>query len=252
MATPRPRIDLLGGFRMVAGNEMLSDGSSARRLLALLALNRRPMAREQVVTTLWPDVADANANGRLRTALWRLGSARERLVRIEGDHLELAGRCEVDLRLAENLGRRLLAGEVVPGDRETVVEVFSHDLLPDWDEPWVDSERECFRETRVHVLEALAARFLDLDDQLLAIRASLKAIECSPYRDTSHRLLVRAYREEGNWLTALRHVLRYRQHLGEELNLPPERVLADLFDELAGWAPAELSPRLISVAPRLG
>ena len=238
MATPRPRIDLLGCFRMVAGNKMPSDGYSARRLLALLALNRRPMAREQVVTTLWPDVADTHANGRLRTALWRLGSARESLVRIEGDHLELAGRCEVDLRLAENLGRRLLAGEVAPGDGESVVEVFSHDLLPDWDEPWVDSERECFRETRVHVLEALAARFLDLGDQLLAIRASLKAIECSPYRDTSHRLLVRAYREEGNRLTALRHVLRYRQHLGEELNLPPERVLADLFDELAGWAPA--------------
>lgn len=132
----------------------------------------------------------------------------------------------------------MLAGEVSPGDGESVVEVFSHDLLPDWDEPWVDSEREGFRETRVHVLEALAAHFLDLGDPLLAIRASLKAIECSPYRDTSHRLLVHAYREEGNRLTALRHVLRYREHLGEELNLPPERVLADLFEELAGWAPA--------------
>lgn len=238
MAVPRPRIELLGSFRMVAGNEVPSDGSSARRLLALLALNRRPMAREQVVTTLFPDVADTHAHGRLRSALWRLGPARESLVRIEGDHLELAGRCEVDLHLAENLGRELLAGEVFPADGESVVEVFSHDLLPDWDEPWVDSERECFRETRVHVLEALGAHFLERGDQLLAIRASLKAIECSPYRDTSHRLLVRAYREEGNWLSALRHVLRYRQHLGEELNLPPDRVLTDLFDELAGWAPA--------------
>ena len=234
MATPHPRIELLGCFRIVVAKEMTFEIASARRLLALLALNRRPMARDQMITTLWPDIAERQAHGRLRTALWRLGSAREGLVRIRGDHLELAKGCEVDLRLAESLGRDLLAGEMDPGNEGSLIDMYSHDLLPDWDESWVDSERECFRETRVHVLEALAAQFLDRGEHLLAIRASLKAIDCSPYRDTSHRLLVRAYRAEGNRLTALRHVLRYRKNLGEELNLPPERVLADLFDELAG------------------
>ena len=106
----------------------------------------------------------------------------------------------------------------------------------DWDEPWVNPERECYRETRVHVLEALAARFLESNSHLLAIKASLTAIECSPFRDTSHRLLVRAYREEGNSLAGLRHLLSYREDVREQLCLPADRVLPDLFQELVSWS----------------
>lgn len=169
---------------------------------------------------LWPDVVDTHAHGRLRTALWRLGSTRPQLVHSDGDHLELAETCDVDLHGAETLGRTLLSARSTPVDGEAVIETFSHDLLPDWDEPWVNPERECYRETRVHVLEALAARFLESNSHLLAIKASLAAIACSPFRDTSHRLLVRAYRQEGNTLAGLRHLLSYREDVSEQLCLP--------------------------------
>ena len=233
MTTPLPRIELLGCFQLVGAGEVPMSGTTLRRLLALMALRRRPMTREQVASVLWPDVKEKQAMGRLRTALWRLGSARPHLIRCEGDHLELADTCVVDLHDAETLGRALLS-EAIPRVDASVIELFSNDLLPDWDEPWVDSERECFRETRVHVLEAFAARYLESGDFLLAIDTSLRAIRSSPFRDTSHRLLVRAYREEGNSIAALRHLLAYRREVGEELGVPPERVLPDLLEELVG------------------
>lgn len=194
------------------------------------------MARERVTAILWPDVAEKRAKGRLRTALWRLGSAREEFIQCDGDHVELAATCGVDLHDAQAIARELLTGAVPPLDGDTLIDLFSRDLLPHWDEAWVDSERECYRETRVHVLETLAARFLESDDYFLAIKASLSAIRCSPFRDTSHRLLVHSYRAEGNWVAALRHLLRYRDEVRSELGLPPSRVLPDLYQELANWS----------------
>lgn len=219
---------------MFLGSDRLSFGSSTSRVLSFLALHRHPVSREQVAATLWPDVVDDRAQGRLRTALWRLGSARDRLVRADGDLLGLVEGCHVDLYDAEKAGRKVMSNGFSLLEGESLINLFGRELLPGWDEPWVNAEREYYRETRVHVLEALAVTSLESGLGLLAIKACLEAIRCSPFRDTSHRLLARAYCEEGNSAEALRHLLRYRERLSQELGLPTYRVLPDLFEQLAG------------------
>ena len=236
MAAPEARIELLGGFDVACGLHRPELGSSSRRLLAMLALRRRPISRERLAGTLWPETSQDRAQGRLRTALWRLGAERNRLVSSSGDLVALGDGCEVDVHSAEDIGQALVTGDMCFEESQSgeLLELFSQELLPDWDEPWVILDRELYREIRVHALETLAVACLEVGDHLRAIQASLQAIRCAPYRDSSHRLLVQAYRAEGNASAALRHILDYRHDVRKELGMTPERVLPDLVEELAG------------------
>lgn len=147
MTAPVARVELLGGFDVSIGRQHPSWGLSTRRVLALLALRRRPMGRDRVAGSLWPDISEERAQGRLRTALWRLGSDRHRFVMSIGDRLSLEEGCGVDLEEAEDIGQELAWGGLPLGEeRSVLVEFFSRDLLPGWDEPWLVPHREGYRD----------------------------------------------------------------------------------------------------------
>lgn len=234
MTAPPPRIELLGTFRVTSGHRILSLGASEQRVLALLALRGQPMTRERVAGTLWPDADRQTAQARLRTALWRMGSERSWFLASDGEHIGLRDLCDVDLHWAESVGHAVTAGESFPEQDGVLLDLFSRDLLPDWDEPWVTMDREYYREVRVRALEALAAAFLHRENHLQAIRACLYAIRCSPFRDSAHRLLVQVYMAEGNSSDAMRHILSYRESVRHELSLRPDDVLADMVEDLVG------------------
>jgi hypothetical protein len=65
------RLQVLGGFRLSAGNTVVAIPLSGQRLVAILAL-RGPSPRCQVAGLLWPDVPEGRALGCLRTSMWRL------------------------------------------------------------------------------------------------------------------------------------------------------------------------------------
>jgi hypothetical protein len=70
---PRPVLGLLGDFQLTCGEVNVDASPSAQRLLALLALSGRPVARDYAAGQLWPDVGATRAAGSLRTS--RAGSA---------------------------------------------------------------------------------------------------------------------------------------------------------------------------------
>ncbi|MFN8622453.1 MAG: AAA family ATPase [Chloroflexota bacterium] len=69
-AAARVRIELLGPVRVtIDGAPLAVDTRKAVALLAWLAVNRRPAARETIAGLLWPDADDADAKGALRRTL---------------------------------------------------------------------------------------------------------------------------------------------------------------------------------------
>jgi DNA-binding SARP family transcriptional activator len=201
------QLSLLGGFELRCTGREVAVSRSGQRLLALLALQARPLQRLWVAGTLWIDATEERAGASLRSALWRLpqpgGAA---VVEASASHLRLAGDLDVDLD-PSTLGR---------------------DLLPDWYEDWVVMERERFRQLRLHALEALCRRLTESGRFGAAVQAGLAAVAGEPLRESAHRTLIRAHLAEGNPGEAVRQYHTYRRLLAGELAIEPSAAIRGL------------------------
>src|SRR5262245_54214626 len=87
----RARLELLGGFRLIAGSERVADvqAKKNRALIGILAMAPRQTAtRERLTGLLWSDRADEQARNSLRQALVSL---RKDFAALDADPLLLTG-----------------------------------------------------------------------------------------------------------------------------------------------------------------
>ncbi|WP_322751904.1 MULTISPECIES: AfsR/SARP family transcriptional regulator [unclassified Frankia] len=222
------RIGLLDGFRLCVNQRSAPVPLAAQRLVALLALWDREVARCEVSGTLWPEANQAQANGCLRTALWRLRRAERTLVIATPTHLGLCPAVRTDTDETIAYARRLLE----PADRcdghplrpQPLLGV----LLPGWYDDWVVFERERLRQLTLHALESLADRLLDAGRFGAAADAAYGAIRADPLRESAHRTLIRVHLAEGNAHEALRTYRSYVDLLQRELGIGPSMQLISL------------------------
>jgi DNA-binding SARP family transcriptional activator len=227
------RVDLLQRF------ELTDEGRvhlplAAQRLLAFLALSHRPQARLHTAGVLWPDADERHASANLRSTLWRISITPPIVVREPA--LSLSPGICVDVRNAYASASRVLDPSIpLSGLGSDPTSSFVQDLLPDWNEEWVLIERERFRQTRLHALEALCDRFSEAGLMMQAIEAGFAAVTADPFRESGHRALIRAHMREGNRSEAIRQYGLYRQILGEELGIEPSLGLSEM---LSGVTPS--------------
>jgi DNA-binding SARP family transcriptional activator len=230
-------LDLLGGFELRVGQDMIPIPVGFQRLVTFLALSGRLLLRTHVAGMLWPDVPTGRANANLRAALWRLPPACEGFIEVSARHLRLAGDVSVDLHRAAALARRLLDRSSRWDDDElgTAWTQLSRDLLPDWyDDDWVLAERERFHHLRLHALEALCDRLTAAGRYGEAVDAGLAAVRAEPLRESAHRALIKAHLAEGNHGEASRQYSSYRQLTLAEFGIEPSAHLRELLLQGAG------------------
>jgi DNA-binding SARP family transcriptional activator/anti-sigma regulatory factor (Ser/Thr protein kinase) len=223
-------ISLLGGFGLAEGGSDLVVAEGSQRLLAFLALRRRPVKRTLVAGTLWPLSTETHAYSSLRSALARLDGARSSIV-VTGSDLGVAEGVTVDLWDSEALAHRLIApgaGASANGSLRADLAALSADLLPDWYEDWAIVESEGWRQLRLHALEALAGILTVEGSYGGAALAALSAIRADPLRESPRAALIRVHLAEGNPSEAAREFSRYRGLLLEELQIEPTVRLRNL------------------------
>src|SRR5215217_6526529 len=236
------RLSLLGGFELrCAGTEVAvaRGGQRLLALLALLALQGRPLERLWVAGTLWLDATEERAGASLRSALWRLpqpeGTA---VVEASATHLRLARDLAVDVQELAGLAQGLEAPATLGGDQggdqggDLDPSTLAVDLLPDWYEDWVVLERERFRQLRLHALEALCSRLTTAGRFGAAVQAGLAAVAGEPLRESAHRTLIQAHLAEGNPGEAVRQYQLYRRLLASELAIEPSAAIHVLVQPL--------------------
>jgi DNA-binding SARP family transcriptional activator len=211
----------MGAFRLEADDRPLHLPESSRRVLAFLALVRKPLARAYVAGQLWPDSSDQHAGANLRSALWRLRRSGARGT-VSGDReLVLAKSVQVDARRIAALVHRLLEDDVSASPAEAIELCESDDLLPDWYDDWLSIERERFRQLRLHGLERLCERLIAEGRLHEALEAGLAAVRAEPLRESAHRVMIGVHLAEGNLSEALRQYATCERLMSEVLGMRP-------------------------------
>ncbi len=229
-----PRISLLGGFGLSDGRVDVAIAEGPQRLLAFLALRKRPVRRTLAAGALWPDVGHEQASSSLRSTLARLDEGARSALAVTASQLAIADRITVDLWESEALARRLAGPhESLTIDRSSSAEVdaLSSDILPDWYEDWVIVEAEAWRLQRLHALETLADDLRSEKSFGQASSAAQAAIDADPLRESPRAALIRIHMAEGNVSDAIREFTRYRELLKRDLGLDPTPRLQALLDQ---------------------
>jgi SARP family transcriptional regulator, regulator of embCAB operon len=229
-----PRISVLGGFGLSDGRIDIAIAEGPQRLLAFLALRKRPVRRTLAAGVLWPDVSQERAASSLRSALARLDEGARSALAVTASQLAIADPITVDLWESEALARRLAGPhETLTIGRSSSAEVdaLSSDILPDWYEDWVIVEAEAWRLRRLHALEALSDDLRGEGSFGQASSAAQAAIDADPLRESPRAALIRVHLAEGNVSDAIREFARYREILERELGLEPTPRLQALLDQ---------------------
>ena len=234
----RCRLRLLGGFELSVDDEPVQLPHQSERLCALLALGGRPLSRSRAATRLWADSCDDKAAANLRTALWSLRKAGSDVVVADGNRLRIPDEVRVDLRDVRRLADQIVRAEPDCAGRPTTdlnVDELAAPLLPEWDEEWLDLERERVRQLSLHALEVECRRLLDAGRLAQAIDTALVAVSGDPLRESAHALLIEAYLQEGNVAAARVQFDRYNETLRRELGLKPTSALYELIGVIEVW-----------------
>ena len=222
------RLGMLNGFELQSGRRTIELSSGSERLLAFLALADRPLMRNFVAFSLWPDKDEERAFGNLRSALWRIRQAGLGLVESVGPRLRLGREVSVDVDILRLIAQHVVNRVEIKDPARVREMLVAGDLLHDWYEPWVSPERERLRQLRLHALESLSEYLLALGDICGAIEAGLAAVAAEPLRESAHRVLISAHLTEGNLAEALRQYESYRYAASTELGVLPSSLMEDL------------------------
>ena len=217
-------VRLLGRSEIIVdGRPVPLAGRHAQALAALLALTRRPRARDAIAADLWPDALTA-ANGALRQALWLLRSAfvaagvdARRILDADADALGLAQEVDLDLDVA----RFDAAMTTDPADTDLAIATYRGELAECLGHECFARERERLADEYEDALALAAERRLVAHDLLGARDAALRLVARDPIREEAHAVLLRIHGLEGRRSQVLRQYRRLRDLLRRELDVDP-------------------------------
>lgn len=223
--------------------EQLMPGRMGRLLFVYLVLNRtRDMSNDELVEVMWPGGPPPRAEATLRTLVSKLRRAlgTEMLGRGGGYRLSLPADVLVDLEAALDAIHRaetaVSAGDWKRAWGPSQVALFTarRGFLPEEAAPWIDRQRQELLELELRALECYAAACLGLGGAELpgAERTARRLVEREPYRESGHRILMRALAAGGNVADALRAYDRLSSLLREELGVDPGQQTRDVHREL--------------------
>jgi DNA-binding SARP family transcriptional activator len=231
-------IRLLGKFNLIVGRRAVTLGMTCQRLLTLIALKEGQINRTQAAGMLWPEASTVRASANLRSAVWRLHRLCEDVIDVSFYDLRLAPCVEVDIHHVFDVASELLDPSSITR-AEDLTEAMGCNLYQDiapnvGDDDWLRSERERFRQLRVHALESLSGRLVAAGWHGAAAEAALGAIRADPFRESAYQLLITVHLAQGSQYEARRHHAAYCDLLRSEMGLVPSPEFMRLIDRDSG------------------
>ena len=247
----RLRVFVAGGIALRAADgtvvgERAFAGRQARRLFVRLAASHGPIAQEDLADDLWGTdwppawaVALRALVSKLRATLAAAGVSGGIVSRDGAYELRLPGDAWLDLDAAADAIHRaetsLHGGSLADacGWALAARAIATRPLLPGEDGDWLDDLRLRLADVRLRALECLGEIWLANGDPVAAARDAREAIGVDPFRETAHRLLIRAHLAAGERGAAVRAFQALSEGLARELGVAPSPETAALLDVAA-------------------
>lgn len=242
--------------------------NKARALLAFLAVEAdRAHQRDALVGLLWPDLPNDAARTNLRQALADLRQAigdaaasppylhvtRETIQFNAGSAhaLDVAAFLDLTSACAAHTHRDLKRCSACAARLEQAMALYRGDFLAQFQladsapyEEWATLHRERLRVVALENLTHLAASHEQRGALGQAGRAALRQIELEPWREESHRALMRLLALGGQRSAALHQYHVCRRILAHELDALPDKQTTDLFRRIRDGEPIEAVGKL--------
>jgi predicted ATPase/DNA-binding SARP family transcriptional activator len=202
-------------------------------LLALLALRQgKPVERDWLVGTLWPDSIESQALAYLRQSLTELrGALSTEAARLQSPTrhtlaLDLSG-ATVDLLTFDTAVQQ---GDLLSLAR--AVEVYRGPLLEGCTEEWVLQERAGREQSCLTALQRLAQEALTREEAGSAAGYLRRVVAVDPLQEGAQRLLMQALVLEGHYAAATQVYRDLRLHLHRELNAEPDPQTTEVYNQI--------------------
>ena len=210
-----------------------------RALLAFLALEPREHTRAELAALFWPETGDTSARANLRSALHRLrqtldavepGSS-DRLLTISRQSIRFnpeAASVDVHRFLAAVQDAQSASSAVDVDPLEEAAALYRGELLSGFGladapafEEWLFLRRELLHQQALVLLHTLTTAYESVgnDERAHAVAGRLLALD--PYREESHRQIMRLLARMGQPDRALEQLERLRQLLRQEMGVNP-------------------------------
>ncbi len=234
---PMLSIRLLGPLEVaVDGRPIMVDTRKALAIVALVAAERRPFARDELAAMFWPESDDEAARGALRRTLSALRTA------VGGVGI-VTGRAQVALdQAASNVDLEefeRLAESSRPSDLEAAAALARGPFLAGFalrDSPAFD-DWQAARAIRVErkvgdMLDRLLAARLDGGDPGGAVEAARRRVDLDPLDEPGQRRLIALLGLMGDRAGAIRQYRSLVALFDRELGVAPLRETTDLYEAL--------------------
>ncbi|MCB1378643.1 MAG: hypothetical protein KDK89_09800 [Alphaproteobacteria bacterium] len=229
----------MGTFQLEGpgGDQIAIRSKKNKALVAILALSPNcTSTRERLGDLLWGSHGEEQARASLRQSLTvlrkDLGSLWEPLFVEAGDNLSLqSAGLAVDV-----LGLLGHESKTDVSELRLIADAAHAELLADVRlvehafEDWLVVERSRVHSAAISLLERLTA----LEAGLRRVATARELVRLDPLRESSHRVLMRAYVDSGDASLALKQFEECRGLLRRELQIEPSAETRALRDEIAG------------------
>jgi len=264
---PWLRLRLLGGceFRCPDGPVRLETAKTGA-LLAYLAMRPGPQQRHSLMGLLWGDMPEPNARRNLRRALWDLRRklpATPPFILATRQTVEFNRQSDywLDVALFERMaGEAMVSFQTEGSDRvdlpvgrlQSTVELYRGDFLEGFHvrgapafEEWMLAERERLRTLALLILQQLLTQYTARGEYKAGILCARRLLALAPWREETHRELMRMLALTGQRSAALAQYEECRRLLKRELELEPLEETTALYQRIRdshACAPMEIGP----------
>jgi len=242
-------------LRLLGHPEVRVDGRALaigrRHMLALLAILAEAgaaVSRRRLGEMLWPETDEATVRARLRRVVHRIGGTiGRRAIKASGDTIALdRNRITVDSRryvtLAEDALRRSDGDALEDAARlyaGPFLDAFELPDSPDFDD-WIIARRSELERLQMRVLRELAEAAASKWQIDRALAAALRLLALDPFRESSHRLVMRLHARAGDGIALEASYAECVRVLDAELGTKPS---AETQEEYRRLRQAPAAPR---------